>query len=147
MYTDDQGHVSILSTLWVSTLILAYVSRANMHIFTYPETTLSFIFASVHQTAAVVVWVVFELSVRKEYIPAIREELFVVADNIDDCGIQRLSYEALRRSTVLDSFIREVLRTKGDTLSVVRETTHDVSLGEYTIHKGLSFLIVLRLNC
>ncbi|KAL4075466.1 cytochrome P450 [Scleroderma citrinum] len=118
MYTDDQGHLSVFSTLWVSTFVLA------------------FIFASVHQTAAVTVWVVFELSLRKEYIPVIREELSIVADNIDHSGIQRLSYESLRRTTVLDSFVREVLRTKGDTLSIIRETIRDVPLGEYTIPKN-----------
>ena len=81
---------------------------------------------------------------RKEYIPAIREELSVVADSIDNDGIQRLSYEALRRSTTLDSFIREVFRTKGDTLSVIRATTRDVPLGEYIIPKGLPSLIMVR---
>ena len=145
MYTDDQGHVSILSTLWVSTLVLAYVDLSCMPQFalTYTTRRCSFIFASVHQTTAVAVWVVFELSKRKKYIPAIREELSVVADSIDNNGIQRLSYEALRRSTTLDSFIREVFRTKGDTLSVIRATTHDIPLGEHIIPKGLQFFVMV----
>jgi len=33
MYTDDQGHVSILSTLWVSTLVLGYVDLSCMRLF------------------------------------------------------------------------------------------------------------------
>ncbi|KAI6035883.1 cytochrome P450 [Pisolithus marmoratus] len=118
MYTNSQGRVSILSAMWVSTLVLV------------------FIFASVHQTAAVAVWVVFELSIRKEYSAPIREELSAVVDSMDSSGIQKLSYDALRRATVLDSFVREVLRTKGDTLSMVRETTRDVPLAGYTIPKG-----------
>ena len=145
VYTNDQGRVSILSTLWVSTLVLSYVDLSCMCqlSLTYTTRRCSFIFVSVHQTAAVAVWVVFELSMRKEYIPAIREELSVVADSIDNDGIQRLSYEALRRSTTLDSFIREVFRTKGDTLSVIRATTRDVPLGEHIIPKGFPSLIVV----
>lgn len=118
MYTDSQGHVSILSAMWVSTLVLA------------------FIFASVHQTAAVAVWVVFELSIQKEYLASVQEELSAIADGIDSGGVHKLTYDALRRSTVLDSFIREVLRTKGDTLSAARETVRDVSLAGYTIPEG-----------
>ncbi|KIN93572.1 hypothetical protein M404DRAFT_35974 [Pisolithus tinctorius Marx 270] len=118
MYTDSQGHVSILSAMWVSTLVLA------------------FIFASVHQTAAVAVWVVFELSIRKEYLASAQEELSAIADGIDSSGVHKLTYDTLRRSTVLDSFIREVLRTKGDTLSAARETVRDVSLAGYTIPEG-----------
>ena len=33
MYTNDQGRVSILSTLWVSTLVLAYVDLSCMRQF------------------------------------------------------------------------------------------------------------------
>ncbi|KAI5992844.1 cytochrome P450 [Pisolithus marmoratus] len=118
MYADSQGRVSISSAIWVSILIIA------------------FIFVSVHQTAASAVWVVFELSIRKEYLPFVEEELSAVADNINSDGVHRLSYDSLCRSTVLDSFVREVLRTKVDSLGIVRETTRDVPLGGYIIPKG-----------
>ncbi|KIJ58753.1 hypothetical protein HYDPIDRAFT_119272 [Hydnomerulius pinastri MD-312] len=112
IYADGQGKVSFLGVVWLSILILA------------------FIFASVHQTASVVVWVMFELSTRPE------EELSAVADSVDNTGAHRLSYESLRRASTLDSFVREVLRFKGDTLSLTRETTRDVPLGEFVIPKG-----------
>ncbi|KIM63018.1 hypothetical protein SCLCIDRAFT_118388 [Scleroderma citrinum Foug A] len=119
MCANAQGTVPILSRIWLSIAMLMFV------------------FASVHQTAAVAVWVMYELAVRREYIPAIREELLIISDSIDSSGVHRLSYEALRRATVLDSFIREVLRLKGDTIGVMRGTTNDVKLGGYTIPKGV----------
>ncbi|KAI5996563.1 cytochrome P450 [Pisolithus orientalis] len=131
MYTDSQGHVSILSAMWVSTLVLAISKPRRL-----TQKLASFIFASVHQTAAVAVWVVFELSIQKEYLASVQEELSAIADGIDSGGVHKLTYDALRRSTVLDSFIREVLRTKGDTLSAARETVRDVSLAGYTIPEG-----------
>lgn len=98
-------------------------------------TICSFTFVSVHQTAAVATWVMYELAAHKEHIPTIREELFTLTDcNID--GIPNLSYEVLRRAKFLDSFIREVLRLKGDTVSLMRGTTRDVPLDGYTIPKG-----------
>ncbi|KAI6042165.1 cytochrome P450 [Pisolithus marmoratus] len=137
MYADSQGRVSVSSAVWVSILIIAYVElgrELDSHKLTWKY--VSFIFVSVHQTAASVVWVVFELSIRKEYLPSIGEELSAVADNINADGVHRLSYDSLCRSTVLDSFVREVLRTKVDSLGIVRETTRDAPLGGYIIPKG-----------
>ncbi|KAJ7146386.1 cytochrome P450 [Mycena epipterygia] len=94
------------------------------------------IFASVHQTASVVVWVVFELALRPEYLEHLREEINnnvdPVTNDLDPSNIG----EAIQRATWLDSFIREVMRTKGDTLSTCRLTTADIPLGGYTIPKG-----------
>ncbi|KAH7884901.1 cytochrome P450 [Phlebopus sp. FC_14] len=118
MYADPQGRVSFIGVIWLSILILA------------------FIFASVHQTASVAVWVMYELSIRSEYTRGIRDELSAVADSIDDAGGITLSYESLRRATALDSFVREVLRFKGDTLSLTRETLRDIRLGDFIIPKG-----------
>ncbi|KAJ7762300.1 cytochrome P450 [Mycena maculata] len=97
---------------------------------------LGIIFASVHQTASVVVWVVFELALRPEYLKALREEIHnnidPVTNDLDSSNIG----EVIQRAVWLDSFIREVLRTKGDTLSTCRFTTSDIPLGGYTIPKG-----------
>lgn len=35
-----------------------------------------------------------------------------------------------------DSFIHEVMRTKGDTFSTVRMAVNDVQLGQYIVPKG-----------
>lgn len=51
---------------------------------------------------------------------------------------ENITYKALKDAVRLDSFIREVLRTKGDTLNAVRRATCNVPLGEYTIPKGIS---------
>lgn len=78
----------------------------------------------------------YEICLRKENTSAIREELSTIADSIDSNGVHKLSYEGLRRATFLDSCIREALRLKGNTVSVIRTTTRDVRVGEYTIPKG-----------
>ena len=87
------------------------------------------------QSAVVAVWIVYELAARPAYIPAIKEELMAVAD-IGPDGTHQLSYESLRKAQYLDSFIREVLRLKGDTLVTCRQTLQDTPMGDYVIPKG-----------
>ena len=77
----------------------------------------------------------YELATRPEYVPAIREELSTIVGTAAD-GSATLSYESLRDAVHLDSFIREVMRLKGDTLSTARETIQDVVMGQYVIPKG-----------
>lgn len=77
----------------------------------------------------------FELAARPSYISAIRGELFSVAEPSGDGSIQ-LSYDSLRRARHLDSFIREVMRLKGDTMSTTRLALEDVPMGGYVIPKG-----------
>ncbi|KAH8114086.1 cytochrome P450 [Phellopilus nigrolimitatus] len=96
----------------------------------------SIIFASIHQTSSIVVWIVFEIACRPEYLPSLREELFRNA-NIDPIDNSPMAtYQALQDAEHLDSFIREVLRTKGDTLSLCRKSTQDVTIGGCIIPKG-----------
>ncbi|KAF5341358.1 hypothetical protein D9758_016811 [Tetrapyrgos nigripes] len=91
------------------------------------------IFASVHQTAILIVWVLFELAKQPQFLETFRKE---VADQIDEDGDLCLNYAALKDARHLDSFIREVMRTKGDTLLTARLTTADVPLAGYIIPKG-----------
>lgn len=84
----------------------------------------------------VIVWVVFELAKRPENIAALRSENIL---ETDDDGKQRLTYASLRNAERLDSFIREVMRTKGETLSTVRQTTKNVQLGGYIIPEGQKY--------
>ncbi|KAK0185685.1 cytochrome P450 [Armillaria mellea] len=98
--------------------------------------TLGLLFASIHQTAAVIIWVVFELAVRPEIIPTLRAELQDVLEVDEHSGKLVLTNASLKNAERLDSFIREVMRTKGDTLSTIRLTMRDVTLGGYTIPKG-----------
>ncbi|KAL5513579.1 hypothetical protein ACEPAH_3978 [Sanghuangporus vaninii] len=97
---------------------------------------LGIIFASVHQTASIAVWILYELAARPEYIPRIRNEIFEIAGVDWNSEATGLSYEDLQNATRLDSFVREVMRTKGDTLSTCRLTTRDTNIGGYTIPKG-----------
>ena len=68
---------------------------------------------------------------------ALRDELFSCATKDPITGDFRVSYNALQEASLLDSFIREVLRTKGDTLSVCRKATEDVLLAGKVIPKGM----------
>lgn len=98
--------------------------------------TLGLLFASIHQTAIVIVWVVFELAVHPENIAVLREELNDVLEVDTESGKPTLTYSSLRKAERLDSFIREVMRTKGDTVSTMRLTMCDAAIGGYVIPKG-----------
>lgn len=78
------------------------------------------------------VWVMCELALRPECKSAIAEEM---KDAMSQ-GPAGVTYDNLKSALRTDSFIREVMRTKGDTFSVTRITTRDVKLGQYIIPKG-----------
>ncbi|KAJ8462618.1 hypothetical protein ONZ51_g10787 [Trametes cubensis] len=96
---------------------------------------LCLIFAAVHTTTVVSQWVLYQLAVRPEYLGPLREELSRVLEEDED-GSLRLTAASLREARLLDSFIREVMRLKGDTISTMRYTTCDVPLGNVIIPKG-----------
>ena len=89
-----------------------------------------------HCSATVAVWVVYELAARPEYIAALREEMLTFTSGESAEESKGFSFEMLRNAPAIDSFIREVMRTKGDVLSPVRYTTQDVNLGGYIVPKG-----------
>lgn len=80
-------------------------------------------------------WVLYQLAVRPEYLGPLREELSRVLEE-DETGQLRLTAASLREARLLDSFIREVMRLKGDTIATMRYTTCDVPLGDVIIPKG-----------
>ncbi|KAL4257834.1 Cytochrome P450 superfamily protein [Pleurotus pulmonarius] len=121
-FVDKNTHrISLIDRIWILSVILGLI------------------FASVHQTAVVIMWVLCELAKRPEFVHEFRTDTFTEtgAD-----GVQRLTYASLQNAERLDSFIREVMRTKGDTLSTVRQTVSDTALAGYVIPKG-SFVIPL----
>lgn len=81
------------------------------------------------------IWAILELARRPELLEGLREEIITEADVN---GAQRLTYASIRNAERLDSFIREVMRTKGDTLSAVRHTTREVQIAGYKIPSGQS---------
>ncbi|KAF7302845.1 hypothetical protein MKEN_01246600 [Mycena kentingensis (nom. inval.)] len=98
------------------------------------------IFASVHQTASVAVWVVFEIALRPEYLAKLRAEAHAQA-NVDpithELDPATIAHAVQPSSApLIDAFIREVMRTKGDTLSLCRRTTADLDIGGCTIPAG-----------
>lgn len=83
-------------------------------------------------SASTMVWVLCELALRPEYKSAVMEEIRGAVSS--ETG--ELNHEYVKNAVQTDSFIREVMRTKGDTFSVTRITTRDVKLGQYIIPKG-----------
>ncbi|KAJ6623564.1 cytochrome P450 [Mycena sp. CBHHK59/15] len=108
------GQVSVLRRMWIVIIVAGFV------------------FASVHNTTIVTVWVMYELARRPEYLQQLRDELAQISES----GEIRLTSASLKGATHLDSFIREVLRLKGDTISQVRRSTCDAPLGKYIIPQG-----------
>ncbi|KAI0756134.1 cytochrome P450 [Daedaleopsis nitida] len=103
---------------------------------------LCFIFAAVHTTTVVSQWVLCQLAMRPEYLDALREELGRVLEE-DENGKLCLTARSLREARLMDSFIREVMRLKGDTLSNIRYTTCDVPSGTSPSREVRSFVIAL----
>lgn len=97
-------------------------------------------------SASVTVWTIFELSRRPEYLAAIRDELFSNSAVHPSTKRPIISYESLQSAEHLDSFIREVLRTKGDTLSTCRQTTQDATIAGLTIPKGMTLGLLIDLG-
>ncbi|EPS97861.1 hypothetical protein FOMPIDRAFT_142801 [Fomitopsis schrenkii] len=116
-YSPDGRRIKVFRRIYIGILLLCLI------------------FAAVHTTTVVSQWVLFQLAVRPEYLGPLREELLRIREE-DDTGAMRLTAASLREAHLLDSFIREVMRLKGDTISTMRYTTCDAPLGEYVIPKG-----------
>jgi hypothetical protein len=97
------------------------------------------IFASIHQTVVAASWILVTLTQKQaEYLPALREEW----ERVNPPG-ESLTVKKLSQLTLLDSFIREVLRTKGDSWGPVRQTTQAVRVGPYVLPKGAMCIVLI----
>ncbi|KAF3312651.1 hypothetical protein TWF173_007069 [Orbilia oligospora] len=125
-YKSSNGIVSLGSKLWIFVLVLASI------------------LGSVHQTSTIMVWATFFLAVHPESQVEIREELIKITEQHH--GSLRGPLPDIKKALHTDSFIREVLRMKGDTVNVVRASVRDVDLGGYLIPKGSLVFPVTRLS-
>lgn len=97
------------------------------------------IFASIHQTVVAGFWILIKLTQKQdEYLPAIRQEWETVNPRGENLTVKKLS-----EMTLMDSFIREVLRTKGDSWGPVRQTTQPVRVGPYVLPKGAMCIVLI----
>lgn len=97
------------------------------------------IFASIHQTVVGASWMLVTLIQKQDdYLPLIREEWESV-NPVDGA----LTVKKLSQLKLLDSFIREVFRTKGDTWGTVRAAIRDTRIGPYIIPKGSSCMVLI----
>ena len=88
------------------------------------------------------VWVLCELALRPEAQDDVLDEI----QHFLKKGEDNLTHDDLKAAVRTDSFIREVMRTKGDTFSTVRMAVKDVQLGQYNIPKGRSLVASSRIN-
>ncbi|KAI1424536.1 cytochrome P450 [Xylaria sp. FL1777] len=97
------------------------------------------IFASIHQTVVACTWILVKLTqVQEEYLPAIREEWETVNPPGESLDVKKLS-----QLTILDSFIREVMRTKGDLFAPLRHTQREIRVGPYVLPKNAMCMILI----
>ncbi|OGM49497.1 hypothetical protein ABOM_001720 [Aspergillus bombycis] len=124
------GRITFSSRLWIFGLVVM------------------FIFASVHQTVSITMWTIFQLALRPEYQDLIRREIhdLTVRDSASPIPISELDMRTLRKASCTDSFIREVLRMKGDAVNLVRMARKDVQMGDYIIPKGSLVLPLVSLS-
>ncbi|PHH88708.1 hypothetical protein CDD83_7181 [Cordyceps sp. RAO-2017] len=111
----DDGRLSLGAKLWTMVLVLTVL------------------FASVHQTAVITVWVTYWLALRPHCQQSLLDEVSALRGRRDAAP---LDHEALQRAERTDSFLREVLRMKGDSVNAVRAAVANVELGGYVIPKG-----------
>ncbi|EPS33994.1 hypothetical protein POX_a01019 [Penicillium oxalicum] len=98
------------------------------------------IFASIHQTAVAGFWMLIRLAEKQdEYLPRIREQW---GSLVPEDG--SLDVKTLNQMTLLDSFMREVFRTKGDTWGPIRSTKRPVQIGPYLLPKDAMCMILVN---
>ncbi|KAL3479181.1 cytochrome P450 [Aspergillus californicus] len=131
---NGNGHrrLSIASRIWIITLAVIII------------------FASVHQTVINTVWTLYELASRPESQQLVRAEMAsILAAENDTRGRHNPTerYKVLwKKSTYLDSFIREVLRMKGEVLGSMRLTAKETRFGRYIVPKGQFILPIVALS-
>lgn len=81
-------------------------------------------------------WVTFYLALHPDSQESIREEVTSITGHKDGKRSTGIDYWDLKNAAVVDSFIREVLRMKNDSVNLVRSTIKDVEMGGYIIPKG-----------
>jgi Cytochrome P450 len=117
---------------------------------------LTFLFASLHQTfvscprdfiinadnirATIMIWVTFYLGIRPDCQDSLREEISTIlgAREINFAG-PMVEMQTINDAVKTDSFIREVLRMKGDIVNLLRAPVRDIEFGGYIIPKGSSY--------
>ncbi|GAB1201336.1 hypothetical protein APSETT444_010727 [Aspergillus pseudonomiae] len=93
-------------------------------------------------------WTVFQLALRSEYQDIIRREIHDLTGrgSLSPIPISELDMRTLRKASRTDSFIREVLRMKGDAVNLVRMARKDVQMGDYIVPKGSLVLPLVSLS-
>lgn len=80
-------------------------------------------------------WTTFYLALRPDCQQDIRDEITSILNKNGKEGTT-VNYWDLKNAAVVDSFIREVLRMKNDSVNLVRSTVKDTEVGGYIIPKG-----------
>ncbi|KAM5436428.1 hypothetical protein MferCBS31731_005919 [Microsporum ferrugineum] len=120
-YASKNGYVPIASRIWIIVLIITIA------------------FVSVHQTVATIIWITYYLALHPESQKAIHSEISSIMSSQEGTTFDSSD---MAKAVVTDSFIREVLRMKGDTINVARLTVKEVEMAGYRIPKGMFTALV-----
>ncbi|KAJ5733481.1 hypothetical protein N7493_002267 [Penicillium malachiteum] len=112
---------------------------------------MTILFASLHQTATIIIWVTYYLALRPESQEAIWKESKSIT-RLGARGEQMpLNQRKMQEMTATDSFVREVLRMKGDSNAGSEVENRPQQQGQGTLHLDLVdgpvqvvFLLYLR---
>ncbi|OQD74254.1 hypothetical protein PENDEC_c011G02709 [Penicillium decumbens] len=128
-YASPDGHLSVRTRMWIMVLIL------------------TFLFASLHQTATIMIWVTFNLALRPDSQDYLHDEISSIFTSRDPSYSKHIiDAKTMQDAVKTDSFIREVLRMKGDLVNLVRAPVRDIELGGYIIPKGSLVFPVTHLS-
>ena len=141
-YAGKDGYVPILSRIWIMVLIItiAFVSVHTTSVTTRKHPSLNSE-SWLNPRVAAIIWVTFYLALYPETQKILHEEISSIVQEEENAdGSFVLDSSGIAKAVKTDSFIREVMRMKGDTINVARLTMKDVELGGYRIPKGMRTL-------
>jgi len=83
------------------------------------------------------IWVTFNLALRPDSQDYLHDEISSIFTSRDPSYSKHIiDAKTMQDAVKTDSFIREVLRMKGDLVNLVRAPVRDIELGGYIIPKG-----------
>ncbi|KAJ5665021.1 uncharacterized protein N7477_007469 [Penicillium maclennaniae] len=98
-------------------------------------------------SATIMIWVTFHLGMRPGCQDDLRDEVSSILKSWDKNHTDPVvDIQAMLDAVRTDSFIREVLRMKGDIVNLVRAPVRDIELGGYIIPKGSLVFPVTHLS-
>lgn len=149
-YASPDGYLSLRTRMWIMVLILTFLF-ASLHQTSVYSSTSSLMVEADTIRATIMIWVTFHLALRQDCQEYLRDEVSSILSSreLNDSN-PVIDVQTMQDAVKADSFIREVLRMKGDLVNLVRAPVRDIELGGYIIPKGGNlnsiFIYSVRVN-